>query len=90
MSAYPKFLKQIYSEQVYKSNKIVEIPILTTEHPSWFVGTFTWENLSQLMRLWYLSHRRPGRLKRACTSTQSPQSLRSMEVDEGSDQKSDV
>ena len=52
--------------------------------------------MSQLMRLWYLSHRRPAnpigdqrRLRRACASAQSRQSLRcshtwSMEVNEGS------
>ena len=49
----------------------------------------------QLMRLWYLSRRRPAKLRRACTSTQSRQSLSysytwSMELDEGSDQKSDI
>ena len=47
-------------------------------------------NLGQLMRLWYLSHRRKRKLRRACASEQTRQSLRcshtwSTEVDEGSD-----
>ena len=45
------------------------------------------EQMSQLMGLWYLSHRRPAGLRRACVSAQSRQSLRclhtwSMEADE--------
>ena len=48
----------------------------------------SWTHVSQLMRLWYLSHRRPA-------MAQSRQSLRcsliwSMKVDDGSDQKSDI
>ena len=51
--------------------------------------------MSQLMRLWYLSHRRPAKAQRSCAFAQSRQSLRcshtwSIEVDEGSDQKSDT
>ena len=47
--------------------------------------------MSQLMRLWSLSHRHQRRLRRACASAQSRQGLLcshtwSMEVDEGSDQ----
>ena len=44
--------------------------------------------MSQLMRLWYLSHRRPAKAQASlcirCSHTWS------MEVDEGSDQKSDI
>ena len=44
--------------------------------------------LSQLMRLWYLSHRRPAKAKVSqsirCSHTWS------MEVDKGSEQKSDI
>ena len=56
-------------------------------------------HLSQLvimvLWLWYLSHRRQRRLRRDCAATRSHQSLRSshtwsMEVDERSDQKSDI
>ena len=52
--------------------------------------------MSQLMRLWYLSHRRSAKAQaRTISYVQSRQSLCcshawSVEVDEGSDQKSDI
>ena len=57
----------------------------------WTRNSKTDTEMSQLMRLWYLSHRRQRRLRRSCASAQSRQSLRClhtwrMEVDEGSDQ----
>ena len=59
-------------------------------HPS-FIIKYSVPNvwiikLSQLMRLWYLSHRRPAKTRQSlhCSHTWS------MEVDEGSDQISDI
>ena len=56
---------------------------------------FTVPDLSQLMRLWYLSHRRPAKVEaslRGCQSLCCSEYWHtwSMEVDEGSDQKSDI
>ena len=51
-------------------------------------------DLSQLMRLWYLSHRRTAkaqaRLRIRAVSPEPSLFAHSMEVDEGSDQLSDV
>ena len=52
--------------------------------------------MSQLMGLWYLSHRRPAKAQaRLRIHTVSPEPLlfehiNSMEVDEGEDQKADI
>ena len=53
------------------------------------------DKMSQLMRLWYLSHRRPAMAQASlhiCTVSPEPSLFAhiSMEVDEGSDQKSDI
>ena len=45
------------------------------------------------MRLWYLSHRRPAKAQaslRIRTVSPEPSLFAHMEVDEGSDQKSDI
>ena len=59
---------------------------------NWIVHMFCNHDLSQLMRLWYLSHRRPAKAHaslRICAVPPEPLLFAhiSMEVDEGSDQK---
>ena len=56
---------------------------------------FLLDHLSYLMRLWYLSHRRPVKAQVSlCICAVSPEPLlfahMACEVDEGSDQKSDI
>ena len=57
--------------------------------------SFNYHQMSQLLRLWYLSHRRPAKAQvrlRICTDLPEPSCSHtwSLEVGEGSDQKPDI
>ena len=70
-----------------------ESKIIQTDRNGENINVILELQMSQLMRLWYLSHRRPAKVQASLRI--SPEPFRcshtwSMEVDEGSDQKSDI
>ena len=83
MMFYSAYLKRetiiiIYSVCTAAEKIELQIPLHKT-HLQQYTGPF--HNLytyllSQLIRLWYLSHRRPAKVQASCASAQSRQSLR--------------